>query len=649
MTRGGRVLPGVVALVTLSAGLVLGIDRLLEAPRHPSHAALAPVHEPHPTLLPGRDGQEHTDSFPIPSGRAASLTCQEARKIVRQIRATLPYEPVPVAPLAFATSTTDWLDPYGLWSETPDSPVPGILEAEAPGLLRELEDTDPASCSAGHAVAVALAGWTHELGLTFEAAHSAALVRPPPDRAAIEEAASLPAFEDDSAGGAEVAGALGTRLGTVERGLGDEIASYDSTARARLFTDMPPEGWGDVIRAAALRAYVGLVDPHGAWAPVDEEASVFDVDLDAVPPDNLWDEGTRTALGVRVDARPLAPLEVGDVVLSVAGVPLVGLPPEQLSQLVYATTDADTETPIVVLRKGESATRTLMLPPAPSGEGSRDANEPATPLTSYRVPYGDGEALVVEVHEVRADLGDELRLALDVERARTVAGAPRIAGLLLDLRANGGGATDGAISALGLFLPGARLFPMEHRDGTIEVDRAPLPPEGERWGEPVAALVDRDTASAGEMIAGALQAYHRGPVVGERTYGKGCAQESVEDDAGVGVLKLTTLLYALPDGTPVQQVGLEPSLLLPALASLDGRPSPRQREADERNAPPTWRGPDVRDPTMVTASERIVWQDPHGHVGPTVDPVVTAALRGVGTRGSRFAGLARARDPLTAK
>ena len=61
-------------------------------------------------------------------------------------------------------------------------------------------------------------------------------------------------------------------------------------------------------------------------------------------------------------------------------------------------------------------------------------------------------------------------------------------GVLLDLRGNGGGSTDGAEGALSIFLPGAALFPMKRRDGEIEVDRAPRP--SHVWKGPVAALVD---------------------------------------------------------------------------------------------------------------------------------------------------------------
>src|SRR4029079_15730861 len=123
------------------------------------------------------------------------------------------------------------------------------------------------------------------------------------------------------------------------------------------------------------------------------------------------------------------------------------------------------------------------------------------------------------------------------------------------------------------------------------IDRAPVPREKDRWTGPVATLVDATTASAAEMIAGALATYRRGPSVGTPTFGKGCAQEYVDDDAHAGVLRLTTLVYALPDGTPVQRVGLVPQLRFPFV------PEPGDGHADDREAKlahsaPPWHGPD---------------------------------------------------------
>jgi carboxyl-terminal processing protease len=220
-------------------------------------------------------------------------------------------------------------------------------------------------------------------------------------------------------------------------------------------------------------------------------------------------------------------------------------------------------------------------------------------------------------------------LAVTIAKARATRPP---SGIVLDLRGNGGGSTDGASAALGLFLPGAPLFPMKRRDGVIETERASEPPETDRWAGPVAALVDADTASAAEMIAGALSSYRRGVVAGHRTYGKGCAQEYMDDDVRSGVLRLTTLIYALPDGSPVQRVGLRPALL------LGPRPA-AEREAALAHAMPAWHGPDVRDRDRV---HDVPWPAHRGRVGPCRDDAVCRTLhalgapRGVASRGRRL-------------
>ncbi len=231
------------------------------------------------------------------------------------------------------------------------------------------------------------------------------------------------------------------------------------------------------------------------------------------------------------------------------------------------------------------------------------------------VRYGDGMAATVQIPDVPDDLGSRLTSAL----ARR--GQPaKCAGLLLDLRGNGGGSTDGAADALGVFLPGAPLFPMKRRDGGVETERASIVPAEHQWTGPVAVLVDGDSASAAEMIAGALLSYRRGVVVGDRTYGKGCAQEYLDDDAHAGVLRLTTLLYALPDGAPVQKTGIVPEIRL-------GLSADDETEASVGRALAPWRGPDVRDPMRV---KEVPWRSHGGRVGPCRDETVCRALRVLG-------------------
>ena len=132
------------------------------------------------------------------------------------------------------------------------------------------------------------------------------------------------------------------------------------------------------------------------------------------------------------------------------------------------------------------------------------------------------------------------------------------------------------------------------------------------------------------MIAGALATYKRGPTVGTPTFGTGCAQEYVDDDAHAGVLRLTTLVYALPDGTPVQRVGLVPQIrfpFTPAGGSAD--PFANEREAKLPHSAPPWRGPDLRDATSMKAVET-PWPAHGGLVGPCRDGEVCRALRALG-------------------
>jgi carboxyl-terminal processing protease len=298
-----------------------------------------------------------------------------------------------------------------------------------------------------------------------------------------------------------------------------------------------------------------------------------------------------------------------------------------VEQLGYAASEARPPARAVVLRPGQKTPITMSID---AGEGAAKGASGADPddgdLPVERIEYGDGDVVVVGIHDVHDDLGEELARALLAQRDR---GGRAIVGIVLDLRGNGGGSTDGAIDALGIFIPGAPLFPMKRRDGSLETDRAPEPPNVDRWRGPVATFVDGDTASAAEMLAGALAAYHRGQTVGSTTFGKGCAQEYIDDDAHEGVLRLTTLLYALPDGTPVQRVGLAPTLHFPfAIADAN------DREAALAHAPPFWRGPDVRDRALLAHADdgtwSAAWPTNGGNVGPCKDADTCRALRLLG-------------------
>ena len=620
------------ASVALAAAVCAGLYA-----RHEARVAVAPTvrvveQKAGPVAPPDEPADEDDDppgyAFHTPSGRPSALRCDDARRIIAQVQGNMATPPSSVEPGPFVESASDWLDPHALWSVASDAPR-DALASELRRLLPELQPRHARGCHAADASGEVLARWVDELRALFDAGRAAATT-------ADLSAASAPL---PAAGEAKVAAReLGLRVGGFERAVGPEGKPFADGARERFFPPLAARAWGEMVLSAAVRAYVPLVDPHGAWAPYDEEASVYDVDLAAHAPHPLWTKSEITPVGVALAEGVASPLVPGDVLLSLADVPLAGLPIEQIEQLGFVASEAKAAVPAIVLRGGKLVTLAVGGPRGGAPAQAVDDAEAALPVE--RVKWGAGDVVVVAIRDVREDLGEELARALrrERERAREQAGARAVAGVVLDLRGNGGGSTDGAMHAIGLFLPGVSLFPMKRRDGTVEVERASEPPEQDVYRGPVATLVDGATASAAEMMAGALATYGRGPSLGRRTFGKGCAQEYFDDEPRTGILRLTTLLYALPDGTPVQRVGLTPSLTVPfesaGAGPLEGR------EATIAHAPPTWRGPDMRAGKRPRADG---WSALHEDVGECKDPDVCLALRSLALGWPRRAPVAKKR------
>lgn len=601
---------GLVYLAIVPLGLA-GWIALRSHPEPPLEAQPAPPAAPAPALEPSDDTHDDDRSyvFRIPSGEPTSLSCDEARAIIDQVRAGLAYAPEPVKPSTFATSTADWLDPHGMLSLAKDAPTGHAISKAGPELLADIEGKRRRGCAGALAPAMVLESWAAELRAAFDRGRAA-----PGD-----VDATSAAFEPIPPSGLakDTAEELGRRAGAFEAKFGTKGRMIADDARRRFFPPLDKEGWAKVVLASAVRAYVPLVDPHGEWAPFDEESRIYEVELSSRPPSRLWSRVIPTALGVRITEGPAAPLAVDDVVLAVGSVSTAGLPLEQIDQLGFASGDTKTPLSALVLRSGVLTTVEI-------GRTEEVAAVPHVPpsLPAERYAFSDGDVLVVSIKDVRDDLGDDLADKLALERDRP---GRKLVGVVLDLRGNGGGSTDGALGALSLFLPGAPLFAMKRRDGTVELDRAPIPREHDRWTGPVATFVDGTTASAAEMIAGALAAYKRGPSVGTNTFGKGCAQEYVDDDAHAGVLRLTTLVYALPDGSPVQRVGLVPQIRFPFVVSGDAA---EDREAKLAHSAPPWRGPDLRDPSIPI--DDAPWPAHGSNVGPCEDADVCKALRLLG-------------------
>jgi carboxyl-terminal processing protease len=155
----------------------------------------------------------------------------------------------------------------------------------------------------------------------------------------------------------------------------------------------------------------------------------------------------------------------------------------------------------------------------------------------------------------------------DVRRLISEMKDENLDGLVVDLRGNGGGSLSEALELTGLFIESGPIVQTRDASGRIDVNRDPDP--GIAYGGPLAVLVDRDSASASEIFAGAIQDYHRGIIIGEPTFGKGTVQNIVDlnryvgDGSDYGRLKTTIAQFYRISGGSNQHKGVIPDIVFP--------------------------------------------------------------------------------------
>jgi carboxyl-terminal processing protease len=155
----------------------------------------------------------------------------------------------------------------------------------------------------------------------------------------------------------------------------------------------------------------------------------------------------------------------------------------------------------------------------------------------------------------------------DVLRLLTELKAENVQGIVLDLRGDGGGYLPEATALTGLFIDHAPVVQLKDTSGRLEVLDDPQPSAA--YSGPLAVLVDRFSASASEIFAGAIQDYHRGIILGQRTFGKGTVQNLVPLDRWSqkpvsGQLTVTIGKFYRVTGESTQHRGVEPDVPLPS-------------------------------------------------------------------------------------
>jgi carboxyl-terminal processing protease len=138
-------------------------------------------------------------------------------------------------------------------------------------------------------------------------------------------------------------------------------------------------------------------------------------------------------------------------------------------------------------------------------------------------------------------------------------GADKVKGFIIDLRNNPGGLLDQAISVSDAFLERGEIVSTRGRDPE-ETLRVNARPGDLTKGKPVIVLINGGSASASEIVAGALQDHRRATLVGTRSFGKGSVQTIIPMGSGNGALRLTTARYFTPSGRSIQAKGITPDI-----------------------------------------------------------------------------------------
>jgi len=181
--------------------------------------------------------------------------------------------------------------------------------------------------------------------------------------------------------------------------------------------------------------------------------------------------------------------------------------------------------------------------------------------------YMDFEARSAGDRNYRSTTRDVRRIIADLRQQH-------IDGLVIDLRGNGGGSLSEATELTGLFIDEGPVVQVRDSQGRIQVERDI--DSGVAWDGPLLVLTDRNSASASEIFAGAIQDYRRGMLVGEPTFGKGTVQNLVDlnrfdqsMEGKLGQLKATIAQFFRVSGSSTQFRGVTPDITLPTVISLE--------------------------------------------------------------------------------
>jgi carboxyl-terminal processing protease len=348
---------------------------------------------------------------------------------------------------------------------------------------------------------------------------------------------------------------LGITSGHTEAGQASTTAGIETSRQIELlgkvldivrsdYVDKPDDG---KLLTSAINGILSALDPHSSYM---DEKSYRDMRAET--------SGQFGGLGMQVNMedgllKVVSPIDdtpaakagilAGDVITQVDGTPIKGL---TVSQAVEKMRGAPgTEVRLEIIRMDQAAPLDLTL------------TRQIIKVSTVRQEAEGDDVGYIRLTQFNSHAADELKQA--VQALATKIPPDQFKGYILDLRNNPGGLLDEAVRVAGAFLISGEIVSIRGRDPD-HVHRFNASPGDLIDGKPLIVLINGGSASASEIVAGALQDQKRATIIGSRTFGKASVQTIIPLGLGNGALRLTTARYYTPSGRSIQAQGIEPDI-----------------------------------------------------------------------------------------
>jgi carboxyl-terminal processing protease len=271
-------------------------------------------------------------------------------------------------------------------------------------------------------------------------------------------------------------------------------------------------------------------ETHGEFGGLGMEVTMEDGLVKVVTP---IDETPAAKAGIRA----------GDMITHIDDEAVQGLTLNQAVEKMRGP--VNTKIKLKILRKGADKPLDIAI------------NRETIRVRSVRGRSDSDDVGYVRITQFNEQVADGLRKAINDITSQL--GADKVKGYVIDLRNNPGGLLDQAISVSDTFLERGEIVSIRGRDPE-ESQRFNARPGDLTKGKPVIVLINGGSASASEIVAGALQDHRRATLVGTRSFGKGSVQTIIPLGSGNGALRLTTARYFTPSGRSIQAKGITPDI-----------------------------------------------------------------------------------------